>query len=195
MRAWLPAASAFLGLLGLASCEPSSASKPHIMFLLVDDWGYANLHLHNPTNPEVVTPNLDALVQGGIELEQHYAFQYCSPSRCALQSGRNPIHVNVLNDDIRNHNEASDPVGGFQGIPVSSGVTAASLPLQQYGITWRLHLPKFPPPPPAGEHDHNCGKAFSGGLPVPRRREVERGDGHEAPHPRRAGVQERAYVL
>ena len=28
------------------------------MFLLVDDWGWANLHAHNPTNDEVVTPNL-----------------------------------------------------------------------------------------------------------------------------------------
>jgi arylsulfatase A-like enzyme len=39
----------------------------------------------------------------------------CSPSRCALQSGRNPIHVNVLNNDIRAHNPA-DTVGGFQGL-------------------------------------------------------------------------------
>jgi arylsulfatase I/J len=93
----------------------------------VDDWGWANLHAHNPTNDEVVTPNLDALMQGGIALDQHYAFQYCSPSRCALQSGRNPIHVNVLNDDIRNHNEAEDPVGGFQGIPVNMTTIAGKL--------------------------------------------------------------------
>ena len=35
----------------------------------------------------------DELVATGIELDRNYAFQYCSPSRSALQSGRNPIHV------------------------------------------------------------------------------------------------------
>ena len=59
--------------------------------------------------------------------DQHYAFKYCSPSRCALQSGRNPLHVNVLNSDIRQHNEAVDPVGGFQGIPVNMTTIAAKL--------------------------------------------------------------------
>ena len=42
--------------------------------------------------------------------------KYCSPSRCALQSGRNPVHVNVLNDKIVLHNPA-DTDSGQQGIP------------------------------------------------------------------------------
>ena len=41
----------------------------------------------------------------------HYAFKYCSPSRSAFQSGRNPIHVNVLNINPWVWN-ASDPVSG-----------------------------------------------------------------------------------
>jgi hypothetical protein len=48
-------------------------------------------------------------------------YKLCSPSRCALQSGRNPIHVNVLNSPIVQHNPA-DPVGGFQGMPVRAWV-------------------------------------------------------------------------
>ena len=51
-------------------------------------------------------------------LERHYVFKYCSPSRCALQSGRNPIHVNVLNSPLTQHNPA-DPVSGQQGMPVN----------------------------------------------------------------------------
>ena len=105
----------------------TSLQKPHLMFLLIDDWGWANFGHHNDQNPEVVTPNLNALVKDGIELEQHYAFKYCSPSRCALQSGRNPLHVNVLNNDIRVHNEVNDPVGGFQGVPVNMTTIAAKL--------------------------------------------------------------------
>ena len=40
------------------------------------------------------TPTLDALARGGVRLERHYAYKYCSPSRCAFLSGRLPLHVN-----------------------------------------------------------------------------------------------------
>ena len=46
------------------------------------------------------TPALDALVAEGIELTRFYAFKYCSPSRSAFISGRNPIHVNVVNGAV-----------------------------------------------------------------------------------------------
>ena len=54
----------------------------------------------------------------GVILERHYVFKYCSPSRCALQSGRNPTHVNVLNSPIQQHN-ARDAQGGQQGMPLN----------------------------------------------------------------------------
>ena len=44
---------------------------------------------------------MDALVKNGIELDRAYSFKFCSPTRCALQSGRFPTHVNVVNDDVR----------------------------------------------------------------------------------------------
>lgn len=59
---------------------------------------------------------MDELVRNGIELDRHYAYKFCSPTRSALQSGRNPIHVNVQNLDPYNHNP-DDPVGGFSAIP------------------------------------------------------------------------------
>ena len=64
---------------------------------------------------EVKTPVLDGLVADGIELAQFYSFKYCSPTRSALQSGRNPIHVNVQNMDPLNVNPA-DPVAGFSAV-------------------------------------------------------------------------------
>ena len=58
-----------------------AAEKPHIIFMMVDDWGWANVGYHrNPPTPEVVTPNIDSLVKNGLELDQHYAYQFCSPS-------------------------------------------------------------------------------------------------------------------
>ena len=91
--------------------------KPHIVLVLVDDWGWANVgyHLSSPT-PEVDTPNIDSLVEQGLELDQHYASNVCSPSRCSLLSGRLPIHVNDRNRNIALHN-SDDPVSGYAGIP------------------------------------------------------------------------------
>ena len=112
-------------LVAASSCA-AAAPQPNILMVLVDDWGYANFGLHNPANAEVVTPNLDALAQGGVLLDRHYVFKYCSPSRCALQSGRNPVHVNVLNDKIVLHNPA-DTVSGQQGIPRNMTTIAAKM--------------------------------------------------------------------
>lgn len=59
----------------------------------VDDFGWANVGWHRPGgDPEVVTPNMDALVKAGIELNRTYAFKFCSPTRSSLQSGRLPTH-------------------------------------------------------------------------------------------------------
>lgn len=103
----------------------STPPRPHILFSLFDDWGWGDFSVHNSVS-EVVTPNLASLVQQGILLNRHYVFKYCSPSRSALQSGRNPIHVNVLNDPIMFHNSA-DRIGGQQGIPVNMTTIASKL--------------------------------------------------------------------
>ena len=72
--------------------------------------------LHFSIITTVQTPRIDGLVKQGIELNRHYTFKFCSPSRSAFQSGRNPIHVNVLNVEPSYIN-TNDPVSGFAGIP------------------------------------------------------------------------------
>ena len=105
----------FLALLLLAVAA-SAADRPHLLFLLVDDWGWANVGYHRdvPTH-EVQTPNFDSLVKNGLELDQNYAFHFCSPSRCSLLTGRLPIHVND-NNGVKNYNP-DDPISGYAGIP------------------------------------------------------------------------------
>eukprot|EP00911_Craspedida_sp_UC1_P002686 UC1_evm2s1972 len=105
--------------------HPSAGRKPHIFMVLFDDYGWADAGWHRntsmggvfvpPTN-EVQTPTLDALVKEGIELDRAYVYKYCSPTRSALQSGRNPVHVNNLNLDPTVYNP-QDPVSGFAAIP------------------------------------------------------------------------------
>jgi arylsulfatase I/J len=70
---------------------------PNLLGLI--GWAGVGYHreFYNATTPEVVTPNIDKLVANGIELDRHYAFKSCSPSRCALQrSARIAEHANLL---------------------------------------------------------------------------------------------------
>ena len=53
-----------------------------------------------------------AVQADGIELDRQYVYKFCSPTRSALQSGRNPYHVNNVNPDPTLLNPA-DPVSGF----------------------------------------------------------------------------------
>ena len=97
--------------------KASTAAKPHLMFMLVDDWGWGNVGYHrNESDKEVVTPNSDALVKEGLELDQHYVYQFYSPSRSCLMSGRLPIHVNDRNAEPNVYNP-EDKEAGFAGIP------------------------------------------------------------------------------
>eukprot|EP00038_Savillea_parva_P020803 m.32546 g.32546 ORF g.32546 m.32546 type:complete len:730 (-) comp4898_c0_seq1:218-2407(-) len=106
--------------------QPRGGKKPHLMFVLFDDYGWANAGWHRnytapggefvPATDEVATPNLNELVRSGINLNRAYVYKYCSPTRSAIQSGRNPYHVNPLNLDPTIANR-SDPVSGFAAIP------------------------------------------------------------------------------
>lgn len=73
---------------------------------------------------------MNQLVLNGINLNQHYTFKFCSPTRSSIQSGRNPIHVNVQNVDPTRSNPA-DPVSGFSAI--ARNMTGLAMHLQGAG--------------------------------------------------------------
>ena len=105
------------------------APKPHIIFMMIDDFGHNNIGYHAKTNAasaEIKTPVMDALAAEGVTLDRHYVFRFCSPTRSALLTGRNPIHVNVLNSDLAAAN-VSDPISGFAGIPRNMSTMASRL--------------------------------------------------------------------
>lgn len=105
----------FLSLCWLVQ-QCRAANKPHIFMLLLDDYGWANIGFHAKNSTEIITPNLDALAASGVILDRHYTHKFCSPTRSALQTGRSPILVNVLNSPLNQHNP-KDTIGGFQGAP------------------------------------------------------------------------------
>jgi hypothetical protein len=72
--ALLPAAGAS------ASSSSPSSSRPHLVYVLSDNLGWANVGYHFDS-PEVVTPHIDALVQSGVELDRLYTCELCEPRR------------------------------------------------------------------------------------------------------------------
>ena len=122
----------FLHTLLIATLSAAQQAKPHLIFVLVDDWGWANVGYHrDPPTKEVVTPNIDGLVKEGLELDQHYAYQFCSPSRSSFLSGRLLIHVKDANIGPDFYNP-DDPVSGFQGIPRSMTGLGTKMKLAGY---------------------------------------------------------------
>lgn len=81
---------------------PLAFGKPHVLFVLVDDLGWANVGFNRdpPIPKSVVTPNLDRLAGQGIRLKRHYVHKMCTPTRTSVQSGRLPVHVNTGLGDV-----------------------------------------------------------------------------------------------
>jgi arylsulfatase A-like enzyme len=53
-----------------APAVPGFGTKPHLVTVIMDDFGYHNVGYHG--NKEIRTPTLDRLALGGVRLERHY---------------------------------------------------------------------------------------------------------------------------
>lgn len=98
----LLAALAGLALAGCAvEAQPrgqagvARAERPNILFILVDDLGYADFSVTG--NKRVSTPNIDRLAAEGLLMEQFtVAAPICSPSRAAFMTGRFPAELGFV---------------------------------------------------------------------------------------------------
>ena len=52
----------------LCSCCVAAAKLPNIVFVLVDDWGFADVGFRNPA---ISSPNFDNLAKTGLVLNRH----------------------------------------------------------------------------------------------------------------------------
>ncbi len=70
-------------------------SKPNIILIIADDMGYGDFGIFN--DQVSCTPQLDALVDEGICLTQHYsAAPVCTPARAALMTGRYALRTGSI---------------------------------------------------------------------------------------------------
>jgi arylsulfatase A-like enzyme len=91
IRRWTAAAALALTLgwspASTAQSERAATDRPNIILIVADDLGYGGLGVQG--DPEVVTPNLDALARAGARFTDFYAnHPVCSPSRAALMTGK-----------------------------------------------------------------------------------------------------------
>ncbi|MFT4691999.1 MAG: N-acetylgalactosamine-6-sulfatase [Limisphaerales bacterium] len=78
----------------LFAAQVSAATKPNILFIFADDWGWGDLGCHG--HPYVKTPNIDRLAKEGTDFHRFtVASGVCSPSRTAVMTGHFPARYNI----------------------------------------------------------------------------------------------------
>jgi arylsulfatase A-like enzyme len=116
-------------------------SKPNIVFILADDFGYADASCYG--RPDYTTPNIDRLAAEGMKFMQAYANSaVCSATRTALITGRYQYRLPIgLEEPL---------AGGRAGLPPEVPTLPSILKKAGYGTTligkWHLGaLPNYGP--------------------------------------------------
>ena len=81
----------FLLILSLRSAI-SVRTKPNILFIFADDYGFNDVGYHGS---EIKTPVLDKLAKEGVTLEKYYVQPICTPTRSTMLTGRYQIHTGL----------------------------------------------------------------------------------------------------
>lgn len=69
------------------------AEKPNVIIIYADDQGTIDLNSYGAK--DLVTPNMDQIVNSGIRFTQFYGAPVCSPSRAGLLTGKTPQRAGV----------------------------------------------------------------------------------------------------
>lgn len=85
-----PAALTFLSILMITfSSLAQEKTKPNVVFILVDDYGWKDSGIYGSQFYE--TPNIDRLAKGGMKFNNAYtASPVCSPTRASIMTGKYP---------------------------------------------------------------------------------------------------------
>jgi arylsulfatase len=77
----------------VAKTAPEGA--PNVVFIVLDDLGYAQLGCYGGLGGRIQTPNIDRLAERGLRYRNFHTTSLCSPTRAALLTGRNHHSVGV----------------------------------------------------------------------------------------------------
>jgi len=138
-------------MLSASGAEVRPATKPNILFILIDDMGWADGGCFG--SKYYRTPNLDTLAAAGMRFTQAYAAcAVCSPTRAAIMTGKYPARLH-LTDWIPG--EEAPENGRFRlpdwqkHLPLEETTLAEALKQRGYTTAyigkWHLGGPKFYP--------------------------------------------------
>lgn len=133
----------------------SAPKQPNLVIILADDLGWGDLSLNGA--PDISTPHIDSLARDGVRFTQSYSnAPECSPTRCALLTGRYQQRVGGLEcaigvGDTGRYDEAAWLQSrGELGLPPADATLAPSLAKAGYDTAlfgkWHLgYREKFLP--------------------------------------------------
>ena len=81
-----------------ASTNPTTPSKPNIVFILADDLGIGELSAYGSDRNR--TPVIDRLARQGIRFTNGYTAPLCGPSRALILTGRYAFRTGAVNQDM-----------------------------------------------------------------------------------------------
>lgn len=141
-------------------------SRPNIIFIFADDWGYGDLGIHG--HKGLKTPNIDRFAAEGIDFQQ---FNVCSPvsssSRTALITGRFPSRF-LVHEHFADHS-----LNESRGMPdwLDPSVTMLPRLLKQSGYKtahfgkWHLSNTGMENTPLPVEYGYDETRVFNGAGP------------------------------
>ncbi len=141
----------------LAPPALAQQKKPNIVFILMDDMGYADIGCMG--SKEIHTPNIDRIAKEGVKLANFYAnAPVCTPTRAAFITGRYQQRVGLewalgyTAEQFRRVDGKWIPIADMYvpGLPATQPTVARLLKLAGYrtGIFGKWHLgfrPEFNP--------------------------------------------------
>jgi arylsulfatase A len=90
IRLWV----ALLGVVPLACVTAATPTKPNVVLILADDYGWRDAACYGSDLYQ--TPNLDRLARDGVRFTEAYsACTVCSPTRAAIMTGKYPARLHV----------------------------------------------------------------------------------------------------
>lgn len=122
----------------LVSLVSLAAGKPNIVFILVDDLGFADVGFNGSTYYE--TPNIDKLAAEGLILEKSYMYPTCSPSRAAIATGKQSFRTGIYTVPVLEKGDDRENI--FSHWTVGQEHTMYSEPLAGAGYKL-IHLGKW----------------------------------------------------
>jgi arylsulfatase I/J len=130
-------------------------AKPHVLFALVDDLGFADTEDSGGDDGLIKTPHFQKLLEKGVKLDRMYSYSWCGPSRSSLLSGRTPPQVDVVYvNEIMAYNSTMTPYNTVgNGIPAAMTTIGTKMKEAGYytayvgkwgaGYTWMEQSPKY----------------------------------------------------